>query len=464
MEAHLELPNESLFVGAAAAFASDLAGRLGFGSEDVETIRAAVDEACAYVLERSEGESLSYSVTLKPTSRGLVIKVRDQALPVDPEHPVEGTSEVLKLRLMQAYVDEVRFFNRGRGGNEVRLVKRFKGPFRGLTAAPPRQGEAPIERLVVRLVRPEEAVGVSRCIYRAYGYTYTGEESVYRPEWVTQMSERGDLISAVSVTPRGEVVGHAALMRTEDQELYELGLAAVAPGFRGQGLFARMADVLLDEADNRDIRALMSEPVCSHPYSQKAMLAFGFVECGLSLACIPAEESVKGQAPSQGRVSLVEMVRLRESQSRRVVYLPADYRAMAEEIVARVGQKRYFEEPGPIDDERQLWWDIHPPMKRAVIRLKGPVTSDLNEALRALLGEGIAVLWAQLDPADPATPGNIEQLNQHGFFFAAFIPGPSHDLLRMQYLNHVRADRLVLASDWGQQLAEFVQADAHRRE
>ncbi|MCA9792129.1 MAG: GNAT family N-acetyltransferase [Candidatus Eremiobacteraeota bacterium] len=473
-ESRLTLPNDPFYVGLAARFAEELALRSGFGADDAAGIRAAVDEACAYVLRHDfeAGESGHFRLSLGLTGRALVVRVRDRGLPMDPSHPEhpDCLPDRLGIGLMKALMDEVRFVYHGRRGNEVRLTKYLKGAFRITFPRPAGRVEVePNPQVEIRRALPQEAIGVTRCLYRAYGYDYTGSESAYSPDWIAQMNESGDQISAVAVAPGGEVVGHAALARYEDTDVYDLCQGAVVPAYRSQGLLRQMIAFLVEEARRLEIARLYAEPVTFHPYSQRVLAPYDFVESGLLLGSVPADEQARGlELTVRGRITLMPCVCSLSPEPSRLLFGPPRYRLMLAQTIERMGLRRDLAEPSPKlsrPARGRLTPTLMPLMQRGVVRVTSvgeDSWDELLQTLRDLLAEQVAVLHVDLDLADAFTPELCDELNQRGFFYGAYLPSiGGTDVLRLQYLNHLELTRTrpMLVNSWARQLYDFILDD-----
>ena len=70
---------------------------------------------------------------------------------------------------------------------------------------------APEQEYSIRRMRPDEAIYVAQCVYRAYGYNYPNGD-LYYPERIAQLNRTGELVSAVAVDswrPRGASSGYS---------------------------------------------------------------------------------------------------------------------------------------------------------------------------------------------------------------------------------------------------------------
>ena len=76
-------------------------------------------------------------------------------------------------------------------------------------------------------------------------------------------------------------------------------------------------------------------------------------------------------------------------------------------------------------------------------------------------------IFIDLPLAHPWTPVMCRQLEDMGFFFSGIMPETAAgDMLRLQYLNNVPVDpgRIVVASDFGRELLDYIVAGHKRAE
>ena len=150
-------------------------------------------------------------------------------------------------------MDEVAFHNLGRAGKETVLIKHLRNKtvedyYQACELEPypgPKDGNAERQKrgsVTVRQILPAEAVEVSKCIYRAYGYSYAYEH-LYYPERIAELNQTGQMYSAVAVTEQNEIAGQSAFIFWHDRDaIAEMAQAVVKPEFRGQGILARIAE------------------------------------------------------------------------------------------------------------------------------------------------------------------------------------------------------------------------------
>jgi len=190
----ITIPNDITYLPAVQAYAEEVSRLLGFNKKDISMILLALEEAVTNVIKHAfeKGENATFKIIFKPKSTCLTIIVKDKGLPYEPEliHDFNideafehKSAPGLGSLLMKKSVDEVSFYNLGREGKELHLTKYL--PFKKITAYrtleeieafPPitktvSKSDTPI-KTEIRLMKPDEAIEVSRLFYRCYGYSY----------------------------------------------------------------------------------------------------------------------------------------------------------------------------------------------------------------------------------------------------------------------------------------------------
>jgi serine/threonine-protein kinase RsbW len=390
-------------------------------------------------------------------------------------------------------MDRVHFVNRGWKGKELQLTKYLKVPhvetyFSGEEMRPYEATDelAPQGEVEYRLMEPKDAVGVARCIYKTYGYTYPSEH-VYFPDRVAAMIRHGELIGAVGVTETGEVIGHSALLGRPGDPLMEACEAVVAPAYRGHGVLNRTMDLLLAEARRRGLAGLYAEAITLHPFSQRTIIKHGFRESAVLLSRFPRHIRVAGFTGEElpQRETILYLYMPLTVEPRGVGFAPAHHRPMLERIYNNLGLTREFAAADSAG--KKLGFDRAPQgiphfslTAQAVSALDigtievmeyGPgIEQEVQDKLRDLCRKGIATVYLHLPLGDPQTAVLCRRFEEFGFFFSGILPRPgepagqermpTRDLLCLQYLNGsaVDYDRLQIYSDFGRELMGYVRA------
>lgn len=99
----LTMPINAAYVSAARLTASSIANRLGFNIEEIEDIKAAVSEACAYIIKKSalgNASSPTFKIIFVMQDRALEIRLSSDVLVIPDDE-----EEEISLQMMNALMD-----------------------------------------------------------------------------------------------------------------------------------------------------------------------------------------------------------------------------------------------------------------------------------------------------------------------------------------------------------------------
>lgn len=476
--ARLRLRADPALVDGALRFLREAAASAGVAPDEAERIGPLLGPLCRNVIDHgflAGDRDAAFELALLRGAGRVVIRLEDRGMPFDYEAFEHDGEQTVAELLARSFLDDVTFSNRGREGNRVELVRNL--PAARLDATGPAEQEAaeaepapegvPIE---IRLMRPDQSVGLTRLVYRAYGYTYDNEQA-YHPDRLRDLQESGLQHSIVAVAPKGEIVGHIAYVRENAQaRVGESGQALVDPRYRGHGLFDRMKEALIEHCTALGAYGMYGNCVTVHPYTQRGSLKLGGRETGILLGYIPAgvvyRKITDGELPE--RQTAVQMYTRTNPEPAREVHLPPGQAEMLAKLYARSGLDRVLLEPpaGAAPPERsEVSVRVRLDHSQAYMRV-GAIGPDLLDVLRARLRElrnrRLDVLYVGLPLSDPAAAALCEPLEQLGFFFSGVVPelGEHGDILRLQYLNEVEVDpdRIEVYSDFAKELLAYVVA------
>jgi anti-sigma regulatory factor (Ser/Thr protein kinase)/RimJ/RimL family protein N-acetyltransferase len=497
----LTIPNDTFYLPIVGAYVMAAAAQLGFDDTDVGDIRLAADEACTHIIETAfePGEEQDFTISCQRCPSGLKVTIADKGMPFDPSSikaydargGLDRELSGLPFYLMQQTMDEVRFVNKGWEGKELQLTKYLKVPSietyftqEELRPYDTTVEPAPPGEYEYRLMEPAEAIEVARCMYKTYGYTYPGEH-VYYPERVAMMNQSGEMISAVAVTETGEVIGHCALSGQPGDPVMEVSQAVVAPAHRGRGVMKKLTGLLMKKARQRGLMGLFAQAVTVHPFSQRAILRYGFRESAVLLGYAPRAVHIKKIVEQElpQRETVVYGYQPLHEGPRSRVFPPPRHRSIITRIYGNLALERELAspevshssaEPGPPTPEL-AHFTLSAKVVSALGIAKLEVTScglgieqEVKNKLRDLCYEGIAVIYLDLPLGDPHTATLCQRFEELGFFFSGILPRPtkldepegvnSSDLLRLQYLNGPRIDydRLQIYGDFGKELVQYI--------
>jgi len=488
--AELTLPNEVESLDFARDYLERIAARAELPATESAALVDAALEACANVIDHAyePGEHGTFTVAASTDGAGVVIGVRDQGLPLDAQRLAAEAIDFLEgdkinekalLALIRAAVDSAEWVHRGREGKELRLTKRrpAESIHARLDGDDPVDDEdqvplAPEQEYVVRRFAPEDAIGVSRCIYRVYGNTYL-HDSCYYPERLAALNENGELASVVAVTLDGEVVGHYALERPGLTRVAERGMAVVSPAHRGRDLMGRMRVFIEDEARQLGLTGVFSIAVTKHTFSQKVNEEFGSDVCGLFLGGGPESQVFRGleeEGEKPQRVTWVVYFTYVDKPEKALVHAPARHRAVIERIYERlelpVEWHAETEEPAGDGALKVEYIAARDSGAITVTQVGADTDAELRRATADLFDvTGAEVVYLYLPLGDPSMPALMDVAEELGYSFAGV--GPSFlddgDALLMQRLDApLDYSQIELATPFARELLDYVAHDRER--
>ncbi|MDI6644153.1 MAG: ATP-binding protein [Methanobacteriaceae archaeon] len=211
----------------------DVSRICGFDEKTSQGIMLATEEACINVIEHaySPDEQGRYQLEIKRKPGKMVVKVKDQGIPFNLGLLDQDEIHQIGFKLMKTYSDNVKSKYRGKKGKEVKIIKYLPYPSldKGGTQSSNEDRAPESDQVTLRIMKPDDAVDLARCIYRVYGYTYP-HEAVYYPELFASLIESGLVTSCVGLNEAGEVIGHLGVFIDEPQDkVGESALAVVDP-------------------------------------------------------------------------------------------------------------------------------------------------------------------------------------------------------------------------------------------
>jgi len=492
----LTITNEIAYLHAIQSFARELANEIGFGKDDQDAILLALEEAVTNVIEHAfePAERAAFQIIFEPSTAGIKIIIKDRGLPYDPglvpgytepDDIGDMPSHGLGSYIMKKCVDEVSFINLGKEGKELHLIKHF--PKKSIAEYDEASRSEPVperseksvfptqlQEIEVRLMRPSEAVEVSRLFYRTYGYSYFSDV-MYYPDRLAELNRQGALISIVAVSGEGEIVGHQAMIRDAlTDTIFEAGRGAVKTSFRGHNLLLRMMEFLIDKAKADGFKGIYGKPVTVHEYSQKVTGRIGFKDCAVLLGCAPSDIAFKGIAGKFSQRGTYVYCFLPLVQLPVVpVYLPSHHEAILRKIYSNLGLSKNFitsHSSVPEDDLSIMRSKIIPEdnIAEIVIRHYGrDCVAALRRLLKDLCVRKIDQITLFLDLGDPATGIMCEKFEELGFFLSGMIPCLHfEDTLMLQYLNNIVLDysQIDAYSDMTKELLAYIKERDPNRE
>jgi len=472
----LTIPNDLAYLKGVTAYCRELSRRMGFSMQETRQINKALSEAVFSVITQAFNpfEDETFEIIFQIHNDGLQINIEDMGLPFS-FGIVEKKKTATGLKAIEKNVDRVVFVNRGAKGKELQLFKYLKGkhvevlfnaeelrPF-GVCEIPSRA-----EDLEIRLMKPEEATEVSRCIYRTYRYTYL-KEDLYFPERINAMNHDGKMISIVAVNKNGDVAGHFAIMPRPNRKVAEIGVAVVMPRYRGRGIMKKMLTRLMDEARERSLYALYGNALTIHALSQRANIKFGFFETALQLGWIPpGSTKIIKERGLKGAGNILTFFKYLRETDPYPVFIPGKYKKILDKLYSGLGLMRLFEAPMPVTmavlpDESELNLKIKHHHRTAVITIK-KFGKDFLDRLRTktteLSRKNFNAIYIDFELKDPFTPKATLMAEDMGFFFSGLLPDYSDgDVIRLQrYKTKVLYDEIHTGSVFGGEFVKYIES------
>lgn len=123
----LGLPLNPAYVSAARLTASSIANRMGFNIDDIEDIKAAVSEACTYLIKQYElGKKTqsTFKIQFLIKSKELEIQLTTQKKPqnIDYEYEEDG----LGILMIEALMDYISISCKEKSDIHIRMIKKLK--------------------------------------------------------------------------------------------------------------------------------------------------------------------------------------------------------------------------------------------------------------------------------------------------------------------------------------------------
>lgn len=485
----LAVPASADLLPLATRFLDDVVALAGFRDADAARLVAAGAEACANVVDHAfaPDEHGRYTVAAEITPADLVIEVRDNGLPVDPnaadEEGLESSrpraSKAGGMRLIRDAVDSLTWVPRGRAGKALRLVRRRPQP--DVTACLPAdqlarfsddEPLAPEQEYAIESFAGGDAIGIARCIYRAYGDTYLHDDC-YVPERLVHLNASGALVSIVARDADGDVVGHYALERFDGGRVAERGMAVVHPAHRGRDLMGRMRSLLEEQARRIGLAGVYSHAVMRHAYSQKVNESFGSDVCGVLLGAGPGEMRFKGIGTSvpTDRLSFVLYFSYVDARPDGIaVEVPERHRALVQRIYEGLGVAVRFVAPLPAAPGASVV-DVRysHTMDAGTIQVHrvGPTTAaEVRRSARDLARVvGAEVVHLFVPMAQSGAAALCEEAATWGFGFGGIGPAFAQDgdALVLQWLARpVDVAALAVATPFVGEIVEYVERDRAR--
>jgi GNAT superfamily N-acetyltransferase len=327
------------------------------------------------------------------------------------------------------------------------------------------------DAVTFRYLQPGEGGRLSEAIRVAYGESYD-VRWVYNAGEVDARLAAGTYVSWIAESAEGELLCHEGMsLAAACDAVGHSGQAVTMPAARGQHLFTRTKQHLMDWARERGLAGMYSEATAAHPYSQRANLELGAHESGILLGWIPVSvdnDAATGHRPR--RQSAVLFYTKLNDGHERPVYAPERHREIVGRTLELCELRGELTQPPPnsaIPERTQLRVEIESDHNLAVIIAMEP-GADLETAIAAerhhlFHRKHLDAIYLDLPLENPATALLADHVERLGVSYAGIFPNAqtTGDVLRLQSLHRtqITTDDIAIASDHGRELLDYVLAD-----
>ena len=488
----MTVPNDVLYLPIVQLCVREISKKFGFDDGDIYKIELGIEETFMNVIEHAfeENEDSTFDIICERIPKGIDIIVKEQGMPFDPNRLPHYTlatdidtasASGLGIYLTKEAFNEVSFRNLGPKGKETHLVKYLKSAnIAGYFTDSEQEDEKEIPETSplitgkidydIRCMKPEEAIEVSKCAYKTHGYTIY-DDSMYYPEQLVELNETGMMASAIAVTKDNVFMGHAALVYPyPGARIAELNFLFVNPEYRGQCCIDRLTTFLMETAEERGLSGLYFFAVTNHIYSQRPMVKFGFVNCGVMLATNPATILFKGvDGDASQRISCTTGFKYIKKPEVLVLYSPRHHLNMIEKIYGWMGVGHDYKSPdfsGLVfkEEHSEIETIVHTLEDSAVIMVVSygsNIAKEIKTIVRDLCIKQIACIMLVLSLEDPLTYFLTLEFEKTGFFFSGILPQTMiGDALILQYLNNVAFDyeKLKIYTDYSKDILAYIKS------
>ena len=478
--ASLHLPNDIAFWNPLEAFYEKLCDEISFPLHERKLLKDALYElfenAAVHAYKDEDG---IVEIEFEIFDNGIKIDVRDQGEPIDPTLikavPIDLKEKNKGLNRVYKLVDSFKYFNLGLKGKKFSIIKftpitlrlqETRGFYSDIGDDFDISAKEMLrDRLTVRTFREGDEVWIPKLIYKNYGYTYF-KDIFYYPEKILQKEKEGKILSIIAQVDN-KIVGHFALVRLQDANIAEIGIAVVDPAFKGMGIMKEMFTLLLQKAKEIGLDAVFGEAITFHPYSQRANARFGFVTTALLLGDIHQMVRLKGHKypfrQKRGAVAL-EYKLLKDFQ--KTLAIPSQYRQMIQDTYKLLNIP-YNEREAQGFGKTNISLEHNALFAITTLVIDG-IGQDFEKILKIRFEQAIAkhpdMIYADINlETIHSTEEVVQSLREFGFFYAGVVPlrRRGYDYFRMQFeaSENIEEENIVCYSDFCKTLHSFILKD-----
>lgn len=399
----------------------------------------------------------------------LRIEVKDAGLPFDfTPYLSQNLDQKYKhhtgLYRIYELVDKFEYHDLGKKGKCLSLTQDFNLCYdlkNESVSLEEFKKEDVLQNLRVRTFRIGDGDGIAKLIYRNYNFSYF-KDTFYIPHKVRESNLDKSVTSIVAYYHK-ELIGHFALLKSQESNIAEIGVACVDPRFKRMGIMNLMFDTLILQAQKEELSAIYGEALTMHPFSQKANLRHNMIESAISLGIVPSsmeiEESIKTAQKSGAMIAYLLF-----NPKPRKLNLPQRYQEEILKVYKRANLDISLLKPKE-DVVKELHVNINEMLNSGSIVIKSSFKDSVfRSVFESLRHEQVDMIFADISLEDVKDIDTvITKLNHLGFFYSGllFEYYENKDYLRLQYINSLKIDikEVVCYSNDANNMMHFIQED-----
>ncbi len=319
----------------------------------------------------------------------------------------------------------------------------------------------------VERFRPEDAEGIVALFRTVYGKQYP-IQLFYDPAAIVLANEKGRYYSIVARSPAGQVVVVNHLFRSAPYpNLYESGVGLVLKDYRNSGIMKQILSYLYESfvSDMPHIQEVFGEAVCNHPFMQKTVEGFKFIETALQVALMPAAAYVKEKSAT-GRVATLSVFRCYHPSPHRI-FLPRIYEEELRWLYSRLDDERDIVlsdsrlPEGTISQADMEIFDFAGVARIAVSVAGSDIQTRVTELEARARERKATVFQVWINLTEPWAGDSVEILRRMGYFFGGTLPRWfDGDGLLMQKLECLPDfESIVLATEAARRILSVIEMD-----
>ncbi|MFH0736629.1 MAG: ATP-binding protein [bacterium] len=452
------------YIPAITGFIKIIAEKYNIKKEEGLKLELVIEEAALSIIEHSfvTDKEGYLDVEVQKLPGKLKISFFDKGMPYDFLSGIDDINNISGL-LIKAYADEIRFNNLGKQGREIIIFKNLPGREldKGLFEKEKTYAdEIPIvdEKLTFQLMDPDQALDLTKCVYRIYGYNYP-IESIYFPEERKELLENRLLEACVVINSKDEIVGHVSLkLNTPDAMIAEISEVLIDNRYLARDLFIQMKLYLLEYAKTLGLYGFLAKIEFGSKTLQQGFVFFDSVETGFLF----------GSSNNIFLGNILYYKKINQSPDLSI-YPPLHHQSIIVKIYRQLDINRIVVMADlksillKLPQHTNLMVKIKPEIKTGIVTVidyGNDFILKIRDLLDNLICNGVEFITIDLPLNNPITQVNCAILEAEGFFFAGIIPEfqSDGDILRLQYVKDEKIIQKIMPeiSDFGKELLEYV--------